>query len=69
MYRTINAPVHGNNFVAGLNVTYKRYLKEEMEAIGKLGSNNTTDIVILPSASKDFLIKFSDQCIRILNNK
>ena len=40
-----------------------------MELIGKLGSNNTTNIGILPSASKYVSIKFSDQCLHILNNK
>ena len=40
-----------------------------MELIGKLASNNTTNIYMLPSASKDVSIKFSDQYLHILNNK
>ena len=39
-----------------------------MELIGKLESKFTSNIVIVPSASKDVSIKFSDQCIHILNN-
>ena len=58
----INAPGHGNNFVDGLNVTGKRYLKEQMELIGKLASNDTSKIGILPSASKYVSINVSDQC-------
>ena len=37
----INAPGHGNNVVDGLNETGKHYLKEKMEIIGKLVSNDT----------------------------
>ena len=40
-----------------------------MELIGKLTSNYTTDIEIIPSSSKEVSIKFSDQCLHILNNK
>ena len=40
-----------------------------MEVIGKLGSDDTTRIVMLTSASKDVSIKCSDQCLKILNNK
>ena len=65
----INSPGHGNNVVDGINATDKRYLKGKMEVIGKLASNNTTFIGILPSASKDVSIKFSDQCLHIINNK
>ena len=64
-----NAPGHGKNFVGVLNATYKRYLKVEMELIGKLGSNNTTKIIILPRVSKDVSIKFTDLYPHILNNK
>ena len=67
--RTINEPGYVKNFFYGLNATEKRYLKVEMEIIGKLGSIDTTDIGILPSASKDVSIKFLDQCLHILNNK
>ena len=40
-----------------------------MELIGKLSSNDTTNIRILPSASKEVSVKFADQCLHILNNK
>ena len=58
MDRAINAPVHGKNVVDGLNATNKRYLKGKMELMGKLASNNTTNIGMLPSASKYVSIKF-----------
>ena len=69
MDRAINAPVHINNVVDGINATDKRYLKE-MELICKLASNNnTSEIGRLPGASKDVSIKFSYHYINILNNK
>ena len=40
-----------------------------MELIWKLENNNTANIGMLPSASKDVSIKFSDKFINILNNK
>ena len=40
-----------------------------MELIGKLESNDTPKIGILPCASKYVSIKFKYQCIHILNNK
>ena len=39
-----------------------------MELIGKLGSNSTSKIGMLPSASKDISIKSEDQFIHIFNN-
>ena len=42
--RAINAPVHRNNVVDVINVTDKRYLKEKMDLICKLASNNTSII-------------------------
>ena len=47
----------------------KRYLKNKMGGIGKLGSNNTTNSGMLPSASKYFSKKVGYQCIHILNNR
>ena len=44
------------------------FLKEQMEVIGKLASNERSNIGILPGASKDVSVKFVDQCINILNN-
>ena len=69
MDRAINAPGHGNNVVDVLNATDTRYLKGEMEIIGKLVSKNTTNIGMIHSALNYFSIKFVDQCIHILNNK
>ena len=58
MDRAMDAPGHGNNVADGFNATDKHYLKGEMELIGKLSSNNTTNIGMLPSASKDVSIEF-----------
>ena len=69
MDHAINAPGHENNAIDGLNATEKRYLKGKMEFIGKLVSDNKSNIGILPSDSKYFFIKLADQCIHILNNK
>ena len=69
IYCVINAPGRGNNVVDGLNAMVKRYLKGEIEIISKLASKNTTNIGMLPSASKDVSIKLSDQCLHILNHK
>ena len=41
MDRVINAPVHGNNVVDGINTTDTFYLKEKLELIGKLSNNST----------------------------
>ena len=65
----INAPGHGNIFVDGLNAMDTFYLKEQMELISKLASNNTSKVGILPSVLKDATIKISDQRIQIFNNK
>ena len=51
MNRTINSLVHVNNVVNGINATDKRYLKK-MELVGKLSSNDTSKIGMIPS---DFL--------------
>ena len=69
MDRVINSPDHGENVFDGLNATEKHYLKEQMKLIGKLASNDTSKIGMLPSASKDISVQFADQCIHILNNK
>ena len=39
-----------------------------MELLVKLESNDTSKIVIIPSASKDVSIKFSEQYLQILTN-
>ena len=69
MDSAINSPFHGKNFVGGINPMYKRYMEGEMELIGKLGSNDTSRIGMLPSHSKHVSIKFPDQCMHIINNK
>ena len=58
----INSPVHRNIVVDGINATTFFYSKEQIELIGKF---DTSKIGMLPSASKDISIKFSDQCIQI----
>ena len=50
--RVIIAPGHGNNVVYVLNTTENRYLKEKMELISKLSSNDTIHIGMLPRTSK-----------------
>ena len=50
IHRAINTPGHGNNVVDGLNATDNRCLNEQMELIGKLASNDTSNIGMLPSA-------------------
>ena len=40
-----------------------------MELMGKLASNDTTNIGMLPSASKYVPHKIADQCLHIINNK
>ena len=67
MYRSINSPHHGKNVVNELNAMDKHYLKEKMEIIGKLASNDTSNIGFLPSASKDVSVTFLDQFIRIFD--
>ena len=64
----INELGHEKNVAAVLNAMGKRSLKVKIELIGKLGSNNTKNIGMLPSASKDVSVKFEDQCLYILNN-
>ena len=59
MDHAINAPGHGNIVIDGLNAT--------VEIIGKLASNDTSNIGFLPSASKDVSVTFLDQFIRIFD--
>ena len=69
MDRAINVSGHGNNVVDGLNVTDKRYLKYQMEIIGKFVRDDTTNIGIFPNALKYIFIKFANHCLHIINNK
>ena len=39
-----------------------------MELLGKSASNDTSNIGMLPSASKLFYINFEEKCINILTN-
>ena len=57
----IHTPGHVNNVSGGINATDKRYLKGGFELLGKLSSKDISNIVILPSASKDVSIKFSEK--------
>ena len=41
-----------------INATVKRYLNGRMEIIGKLGNNDTSNIGMLPSASREVSIVF-----------
>ena len=50
MYCTINAPGNGNNVVDVINATYKIFLKGKWNFFGKLASNDTSNIIIIPSA-------------------
>ena len=69
MERAINIPGHGNNVVDGPNAMDKRYLRGEMEPMGKLASNYTTNIGMLFSDAKYVAINFADQYLHILNIK
>ena len=61
MDRKINSAGHGKNVVDRLNSVENIYLKKYMEIIGKLVSNDTSNIGILPCTSKYISIKFADQ--------
>ena len=50
IYLAMNAPSHEKNVVYGINTTDKRYMKAQMELIGKLESNDTSKIGMLSSA-------------------
>ena len=60
IYPAIYAPGHGNNVVVRLDATEKLSLKREMECFGKLASNDTSKVGILPSASKYYSIIFQN---------
>ena len=57
----INVPGCVSNVVDGLNAAEKRYLKGEMETLGKLSSNNASKIRMLHSASIYVFIEFVEQ--------
>ena len=69
MDSAINTPGHGKNVVDGINTNDKHYLKGKMDLIGKLAINDTSNIGMIPSASKCVSIKCSDQSIKIINDK
>ena len=58
MGSTINAPGHGNNFVNTINVTDKIYLREQMELLVKLASNETSNTGMITSASHGVSVNF-----------
>ena len=68
MYYAINASGNRNNVFDGLDGTDKCYLKEHIELLVKLASDDTSKIGIHPIASKDVSINFSWQCLHILIN-
>ena len=43
MNSSINSPVHGNNFVDGINATEKCFMKSHIEILDKLASNNASN--------------------------
>ena len=61
IHRTINGPCHRNNVVDGLNGNEKCFLKEQMELLGKVSNNYTSNIGMLHSASKYVSINFAGQ--------
>ena len=65
----INSPGHVNIVLGRLNETDKRILKEQMELLGKLASNDTSDIQILLIASKYVSFELVDQSLHVLNHK
>ena len=63
---SITAPVHGNDDVDGPNATNKHYLKEQMELLGELATNDASKIGMLPSVSKNISINFPEQYFQII---
>ena len=66
MDHAINEPGHGNNVADGLNGTKNYYLKEKMELLGKLSSNDTSNIAILSIEPKRDSIKTPKQYLQII---
>ena len=65
----IKAPGHGNKFVDRINATEKHYLKEQIEFIGQISSNDTSNIRMIPTASIYVSDKFKYQYIHNIKNK
>ena len=53
----------------GINANGTHHLKEQLDLIGELASNDTSKIGMLNSALKYVSIKFSEQCLQVINNK
>ena len=53
MDRAINAFVHRKNVFSGINDTGKHDLRAQMKLLGKLSTNNTSNIGMLLSASNN----------------
>ena len=54
-----NTTGNGKNVVGSINDTKTFYLKKQMKLLGKLASNNTSKIIMLPIEFKYVSIKFS----------
>ena len=68
MDSAIYAPIHGNNVVYGINATDKIHLNWHTDIFGKIASNQTQNIGMLASASKDVSNILSYKCLHIHNN-
>ena len=68
MDRAIDAPVHEDNIVDGPNAIEKRYLKEQIELLGKLTSHDASKIGMLPIESKHVSNHLEKQFSHILTN-
>ena len=64
IYCAINETDNGKDVDDSFNATDKFYLKEQMKLIFKLASNDTSNISMITSASKDVSIECSDECIK-----
>ena len=65
----IGASCHGNNVVDDLKKRVKIYLKEKMERVGYLKTNKTSNVGMIPCASKDGSSNFLYQCLNIISHK
>ena len=68
MELAINAPGHGNNVLDRINALGKNNLKEQIELLGELASNNTSKIGMIPSSSNYVSNKLRVKCIHIIKN-
>ena len=59
MYPARNKTGNKSNDSIGLHETGNIYLREQMKLLGKLTSNDTSNIGMIPSASKNVSINFT----------